>query len=89
MAQAAAGAALEQLARAQNVTAALNQCPTMSTPGDGDCLLHSLLEEIRQLEAKGLHVPPAFPTTTPTLRRGLIAMIRNGPAPFWMSRSDG
>jgi len=89
MAQAAAGAGLKQLARAQNVMGAVNHCPTRSTPGDGDCLLHSLLEEIRRLEATGLHIPPAFPTTTPTLRRALIAIIRNGPTQFWMRRSDG
>ena len=69
--------------------AAVNHHPAMSTPGDCDCLLHSLLEEIRRLEANGLHVLAAFPTTTPTLRRVLIAVIRNGPALFWLSRSDG
>ena len=89
MVHVAAGAALEQLARVQYVMAAVNRRPTMSTPGDGDCLLHSLLEEIRRLEANGLHVLAAFPTTTPTLRRVLIAVIRNGPALFWLSRSDG
>ena len=87
MAHAAAGAAFEQLARVQYVRAVVNHHPTMSTPGDCDCLLHSLLEEIRRLEANGLHVPAAFPTTTPTLRRVLIAIIRNGPALFWFIRS--
>jgi len=82
MAQAAAGAGLEQLARAQNVMAAVNHCQNRSTPGDGDCLLNSLLEEFLRLEATGLHIPPAFPKTTPTLRQALIEIIRNGPAEF-------
>jgi len=61
----------------------------LSTYVDGSCLLHSLLEEIRRLETNGLHVPATFPTTTPTLRQVLIAIVRNGPALFWLSRSDG
>ena len=41
MAHAAAGAAFEQLARVQYVMAVVNHHPTMSTPGDIDCLLHT------------------------------------------------